>query len=196
MKTIFTPGRSKNDSQTTGAVMPIEMDKSGEFQAQIARTNAGMGAMQSIMHRLEVSRMARHHLDGMMREVMQKAEADLRHKLMLAHDLEKKANHAKYFEVAAVLDKQMVEASQELERMLLALLPKELRKIYDCRTAWMAEIELMPLSDAERTRETARMTEWISNEAESVDAKIELLAQNHAKALQRTLTLLGEEPPR
>ena len=70
------------------------------------------------------------------------------------------------------------------------------RRLVSVHKDWVTEIQKLPLSDAERTREMARMNEWILNLAESIAAKTELLAHNHAKALQISLTLLGKEQPR
>lgn len=169
------------------------LEKSDAFQGQVAGTSIAIGPVQNMMLRRDISRKTRVHLDEMVGDILEKAKETLRNRLALAHDLEKKADHDKYLAMAAMLDKKMVENSQELTRMFLAQIPKQLSKLYDCEAAWLAEIENMPLDAARREREVARMNKWIEREAENIDGMIELMVQNHAKVIQRTLTLLGEE---
>lgn len=181
------------DEKNENVVQIKGLEKSNEFQGQVAGTSIAIGPVQNMMLRRDISRKTRVHLDEMVGDILDKAKETLRNRLALAHDLEKKADHDKYLASAALLDKKMVENSQELTRMFLAQIPKQLSKLYDSEATWLAQIEDMQLSDARREREVARMNKWIEREAENIDGMIELMVQNHAKVIQRTLALLGEE---
>ena len=196
MKTDFMKRVEPNQpAPSKDATSGGQMTKTHELRRALTNSPARMGPIQSMAHQLQNSRATRRHLDEVFEVMMEKAKENLRHRAMLEHDLEKKANHARYLETAGVLDHQVLQASQNLDRMLTGTLPDELGKIFQIRADWLGKIDKMPIPEERKRSEIDRMERWIDAQSSNVEGKIEVMVENHAKALQRTLTLLGEEPP-
>ncbi len=174
---------------------PMDIATVGKATALEDATRAAKPKM-NIIHRSRfqyaTSECTRKHLGEAVEFMMEEAKERLKNRVLLAHDLQKKTDYGEYQIAAAQLDARIMNHSNDMNRFFTRTLGEEIDALYDEREVWFNRIKKRSLPAMLEERELERLEVHIADALDDVQGKINHLTDNHAKALESTLAMLGQ----
>lgn len=174
---------------------PMEIASVGKATALEDAARAAkpkMNIVQRTRFQYATSECTRKHLGEAVEFMMKEAKERLKNRVMLAHDLQKKTDYGEYQIAAAQLDARITKHSNDIDRFFTRTLGEEIDALYEEREIWLDRIQKRKLPATLEGRELERLEMHIANALDHVQGKITLLTENHAKALESTLAMLGQ----
>jgi len=198
MASIFSKRAQKARPEKITAVdidTPMDIATVGKATAleDAARaTKPKMNIIQRTRLQYATGACTRKHLGEAVEFMMEEAKERLKNRVMLAHDLQKKTDYGEYQIAAAQLDARITKHSNDIDRFFTRTLGDEIDALYEEREIWLARIQKRKLPTTLEDREFERLEVHITDALDHVQGKIDLLTENHAKALESTLAMLGQ----
>jgi hypothetical protein len=198
MTSIFARRAQKARPEKIAAVdidAPMDIATVGKATALEDAARAAkpkMNIMQRTRFNYATSECTRKHLGDAVEFMMEEAKERLKNRVMLAHDLQKKTDYGEYQIAAAQLDARITKHSNDIDRFFTRTLGDEIDALYEEREIWLARIQKRQLPAVLEEREFERLEVHIADALDHVQGKITLLTENHAKALESTLAMLGQ----
>lgn len=198
MASIFTRRTQKSRPEKIAGVdidTPMDIATVGKATALEDAARAAkpkMNILQRTRFQYATSECTRKHLGEAVEFMMEEAKERLKNRVMLAHDLQKKTDYGEYQIAAAQLDARITKHSNDIDRFFTRTLGDEIDALYEEREIWLARIQKRKLPATLEGREFERLEVHIADALDHVQGKITLLTENHAKALESTLAMLGQ----
>lgn len=198
MPSIFARRAQKARPEKIAAVdidAPMDIATVGKATALEDAARAAkpkMNILQRTRFNYATSECTRKHLGDAVEFMMEEAKERLKNRVMLAHDLQKKTDYGEYQIAAAQLDARITKHSNDIDRFFTRTLGDEIDALYEEREIWLARIQKRQLPATLEEREFERLEVHIADALDHVQGKITLLTENHAKALESTLAMLGQ----
>jgi hypothetical protein len=169
-----------------------ELGQARGMEKAVSGFNGRMNMVQQARFQWATSACTRVHMTELIEYKMEEQKQRIKNRVMLAHDLAKKTDYGDYQIAAAQLDARIVEHSNEMDRFFTSTLSKDVDALYQEREAWLARLEARKLPATLLDRELQRMEAFIAEKLDGIEGKIKMLTENHERALESTLAMLGQ----
>jgi len=180
--------RTETQSHPSKKAVPIP----GDLPRHLGKLDVRLGMIDRYHLRRGVSTEMREKLAEIASMALEKQRAEIQHQLMLDLDVKKKELFQDYMEHVSILNKDLIEKSNAMERNLREMLWHEVESIYQEKRNWEERMSGWPLTDDERRAESKSLDEWIVFARGQVEGKLSTLIETHSASLKVTLELLRD----
>lgn len=163
-----------------------------ELHKLVSEKELKIGFWDQLVLDQRTSRVTAQKLGDITNAIVEKQKSEIKQKLMLDLDLQKKRAAKDYMDMVGELNKVIVEKSNAMEREMRALMIQEVGKIYNERDEWSKNIKSWNLSKSDEEAEVEKMMEWLERARGQVDGKILTLLEAHTESIKVTLELLKD----
>lgn len=162
------------------------------LQDHLRTTGLGLNMWQKIRLGRHTSARTADALAEVTATLVAKQRDEITHRLMLELDIDKKRAFQDYMATVGLLNQELLERSNAMERDLRRVMRMEIEAIYGEYEEWRAGIDRQSLSDAHRDAELARIEEWIQFAKGQIEGKVNTLIESHSASFKITLELLRD----
>jgi|GEM_PF-6059360 len=169
---------------------------------ELSRTRPDMTFWQRLRHDRASGRQLAETLGEVTGTMVRAQREEIQHRVTLGLDIAKKRLFQDYMETVGHLNRDLVERSTAMEKDLNAFLHREVAALFQIENAQHATNDQLDLTDEQRTRANAMVTEETNFAIDNLRGKVETVLREHAQSFEITLRLLrdnyrGEEdqPP-
>lgn len=181
----------KDDEQKSGLPAPIPAKSQNVLEQQMGKRDYGLGMVEGFRANQAIARVVGKKQVEMASVMMERQADELRNKMALELDLEKKKSFSAYQAAVSELNANIVRSSNDMELHLLTIIRDDIEKLCDFYHDWLERIAKKGRSPEEMEEQRGRAHAWFVHTKGQVDGKIGKLMSENTTALKQTLKLLN-----